>query len=1405
INGLLQVTGGNSHLFLMNPAGIVFGSEASLNVPGDFTATTATRIGLGDEWCSGVGENDYQGLIGDPTRFAFDLARSGAILNAGDLRVTGGANISLLGGSVLNLGTIEAQGGNITLAAIPGTNWVRISKEGTLLSLEIPLDALETGITAQDLPELLAPKAKNIAQMTPTDLHSSGLPLNAGDVSIAGKVTGETVHLAAANRVRVAPSTMSWVSTGDETYSAPTVTLFPEDVGTSLNYVFIDANIGDYQSLLYGGEVGTVSVVVTPEEDGISAIAERLAAIAEEGQKFDDLHIVTEGNAGNFWLGKDFVAVENIDRYRQPLQAWGESLSETADILLYSCWTALGAVGEGFINAVAAETGADVAASVDVTGSTHYNGNWTLESQTGSIEAGMPFSEGVTESWHGKLATLTVTNLFDSGGGSLRDRIDAASAGDTIAFSVTGTINLGSEIAWGTENLTINGSGQTALFIDGGGSDRIFNISAGNATIQNLTIRNGSTAGNGGGIYHSGFGSLTVNSNTVSGNSSNGAGGGIAALNDVNLTNSTVSGNSSISFGGGIYARNDVNLTNGTVSGNSSNANGGGIFVSNEVNLTNSTVSGNSSVNQGGGIFANNDVNLTNSTVSRNSSTNRGGGIYASNEVNLTNSTVSGNSSGLRGGGIYVANDVNLTNSTVSGNSSNSDGGGIFAQGLGTIRNSTIAYNTTETNGGGIYKFGGGTFNIANTIIAKNVALGTGNDLAGDFTGSTFNSNLIGDTSGATNLTLGTSNMIADPLLSPLGNYGGDTQNHILLPGSPAINAGDSATATATDQRGNHRGISSGLPDIGAVEITADLGVTQTNPPIFLAGTATDLILTLLNNGPDPVGSIALEAFIETTGVSVMNVIPSLGTYDRDTHRWDAGILSSSLLSVDGSPTFADLLFRIFADFGVTEIPTLQIANLTLAGEDPSPINNQISPPADPSPVLFFAPHALTHLQALDFFGVRTALSAEPLPELTIDDLFSSDFENYFGISPVKRLSLKEIQQRLRDFEAATGVRTASIYAIFAASTLTPIPETSMGVKVKPENTGLFWSYQPTARDRLELLLILPEGNPIRQSTTATRAEVLKVVQEFRQTVTNPRRPTAYLAPAQQLYDWLLAPLEPELQNTNIQNLVYILDRGLRTLPLAALHDGQSFVIDRYSLGLAPSLALTDLRPPAIADQKILAMGAERFTDKEPLPAVSVELAAITDNHWQGTTYLNEEFTRANLTRARGNIPYGIVHLATHSDFRPGKPSESYIQLWDEKLSLDELKGLGWDSPTVELLVLSACRTALNSPEAELGFAGLTVASGVKSAIGSLWYVSDIATLGLMLTFYEQLEESSLKAESLRQAQLSLMRGQTSFEGGELAIGADRFPLPPDLAQMGDRTFTHPYYWSGFALIGNPW
>jgi filamentous hemagglutinin family protein len=403
----------------------------------------------------------------------------------------------------------------------------------------------------------------------------------------------------------------------------------------------------------------------------------------------------------------------------------------------------------------------------------------------------------------------------------------------------------------------------------------------------------------------------------------------------------------------------------------------------------------------------------------------------------------------------------------------------------------------------------------------------------------------------------------------------------------------------------------------------------------------------------------------------------------------------------------------------------------------------------------------------------------------TIDAAYTQEFEAYLDKSGTQILTLTEARQLLQDIAQETGVKPALIYVMFVPSSLSSATAT------------------PQDNDQLDLVLVTAQGETIHKSIPITRAEVLKVAQQFQRTVTNVRDATGYLAPGKQLYDWLITPLEADLQAQGIQNLVFVMDRGLRSIPIAALHNEQQFLIENYSVGIMPSLSITDTRFQSVKDTTVLAMGAEKFNDKKPLPAVPVELEAITQKLWQGQFFLDEGFTLDNLKAQREKQPFGIVHLATHADFRPGAINNSYIQLWNSKLRLDQLPELGWNDPPVELLVLSACRTALGDENAELGFAGLAVQAGVKSTLASLWYVSDEGTLALMTQFYDQLKTAPIKAEALRQVQVDMLKGQVQLKNGQLITSAGTILLPSELPQSQD--LTHPYYWASFTMVGNPW
>ena len=507
-------------------------------------------------------------------------------------------------------------------------------------------------------------------------------------------------------------------------------------------------------------------------------------------------------------------------------------------------------------------------------------------------------------------------------------------------------------------------------------------------------------------------------------------------------------------------------------------------------------------------------------------------------------------------------------------------------------------------------------------------------------------------------------------------------------------------------------------------------------------------------------------------------------------------LLSSAALPIiagGGMPTSQMQLFPSIPD----RFPSL--STMPFLPVNPSNVDIRILPSGTPGRQILIPPNSDFPMHRLDFRSppeTPQAIRLNPsnnggamvnaIPtEMPIVLSRELQFSDRFGDTVLNsKVTPQTIRDTLGKITAQTGNRSAIVY-------VTAFP------------------------DQLELVLFTPQGTPIRKTIPeANRQKLLAVAREFRSEITNPRKinTNSYLASAQQLYQWLILPLETALEADGINTLLFSMDGGLRSLPLAALHDGKQFLIQKYSFSLIPSLSLTDTRYESLKNASVLAMGASEFKDLSPLPAVPVELSTIVGNLWPGKSFLNQEFTLENLKLQRNKQPYQIIHLATHGEFNPGAAGNSYIQLWDTKLHLDQLRQLGWNNPPVELLVLSSCRTALGDEEIELGFAGLAFQAGVKSALASLWYVSDRGTLALMSEFYHQLKIAPIKAEALRQSQIAMLQGDIRINSGILSristsVEASRgnITLPRELMGAENPNLTHPYYWSAFMMIGSPW
>jgi autotransporter-associated beta strand protein len=298
-------------------------------------------------------------------------------------------------------------------------------------------------------------------------------------------------------------------------------------------------------------------------------------------------------------------------------------------------------------------------------------------------------------------------------------------------------------------------------------------------------------------------------------------------------------------------------------------------------------------------------------------------------------------------------------------------------------------------------------------------------------------------------------------------------------------------------------------------------------------------------------------------------------------------------------------------------------------------------------------------------------------------------------------------------------------------------------------------------------------------------------------------------SPSRRLYDQLFAAITPVLQQRKITTLLISADRGLQAVPFAALHNGDGYFGDRYAFSLTPSLALTNLSPPTAAGGRLLAMGASEFEGLAPLPLVPTELTMMSSVQMKDTA-LNRQFTPSTLFELAADSRYSRVHVATHAEFLPGGPAKSNLYSGTVPIALSDFVKLRLarrDAP-LDLITFSACRTALGDADSELGFAGLALQAGARSAVGTLWYVDDVATSAYFVQLYRYLEAGVPKAEALQLTRQAFVRGLVRLQGDQI-VGPDGAVLTTGLTTSQQRRasggFANPYFWAGIGLLGSPW
>ena len=371
--------------------------------------------------------------------------------------------------------------------------------------------------------------------------------------------------------------------------------------------------------------------------------------------------------------------------------------------------------------------------------------------------------------------------------------------------------------------------------------------------------------------------------------------------------------------------------------------------------------------------------------------------------------------------------------------------------------------------------------------------------------------------------------------------------------------------------------------------------------------------------------------------------------------------------------------------------------------------------------------------------------------------------------------------------------------------------------------------------DRIEMLVETDQGMA-RFTTRVPSASVQAAASALSNELRSPQG--NYLRTAQQLYDWLIRPLEGFLGAASIETLVVVPDSTTRTVPLGALHDGARFAVEKYAITTATGLSMTNTNAPARRSLTALVAGASNFGSvvdkysttrlKSLLAGPPVQTAAVAPNRLMrsmnarnlqvegvvaarseganrvdslrsalalpgvgrevqalekilpGTRLLDAAFTIDAFTQAAKSDRYSVVHLASHGVFG-GSAESSYILAFDDVLTLDGLqnilKGEQFQGAPIEVLSLSACETAAGNDRAPLGISGAAMKARAKSVLGTLWPVDDDAAVSVMTRFYAGIaQQGESKARALQQSQVQVLRN-------------------PQTA--------HPFFWAPFSLIGN--
>ncbi|MBE9032626.1 filamentous hemagglutinin N-terminal domain-containing protein, partial [filamentous cyanobacterium LEGE 11480] len=775
INGRLQVAGSVSNLFLINPAGVIFGRDARLDLPGSFTATTADVLAfanghrLGDD-----AQTLYGNLTGNVTSYVWLNNFPSPVVNAGTIAVNSGQQVMLSGGTVINTGTIAAPGGQVTIAAVPGESTVRVSQDNQVLSLDLPVrsalvlgsesEALPQSSMTQRLPQLLA--GRDVAEATGLTIENGQVRLSPGKMPITSQghqaivageitapkidITGERIDLQEASLNASTTNGGGQIRVGGEFQGQgdlPRAQQVNIDAGSRLAADTLVQGDGgqiivwsDGQTWFAGAATATAGaqggngglVETSGQQQLIVESTANVSTIAPQGEAGEwlldpaDLTVVAAG--GTATIVADTNNPTNASRIDRPT---------------------LEAALNGNNVTLQASNSIRVDSPIDTSGNVA-NGNLQLDAPT--INLNQPIVlRGPSN------ITGTATSVNVGATGSVNNGIDVAADGATVnlaaaTYSVS-TVGI-------NRSVTLQGQGAGSTIVSGSGATRVFSLNgtpATNVTLRALSVNDGGSS-NGGGLRNVGT-NLTIEDAVFNNNQAFGGGPNGGAIQNVAGGNLTIrrtnfTNNRSFNNGGAIHASSGTTtITDSTFTTNRADRFGGAIYATNpaSLNIQNTTFENSFARVNGGAIASTGGVTITGGTFRNNRAQADGGAIHSTNDLAIAGNTLFVNNIADRyGAGIFKTGNLTIDGSIFRGGTAVA-GGGIFSNaGVTSITNSLFENNVvnvgvTTGDGAAIYSFQS-TLNISNSTLQSNQASDFGGAIAsseGDtsITGTTINNN----------------------------------------------------------------------------------------------------------------------------------------------------------------------------------------------------------------------------------------------------------------------------------------------------------------------------------------------------------------------------------------------------------------------------------------------------------------------------------------------------------------------------------------------------------------------------------------------------------------------------------------------------------------------------------------